>query len=298
MNHDASIIRLARERALTQRAEPVGADRTDSARDATTPMHPGMVADYEAAAEPLTRQCLPTAFAMIGDLSDDLKVLDVAAGPGGLSLAAAEAGAHVLATDMSPAMVARLAERLQPYPRCTAQVMDGQALDLPDGTFDATFSLFGVVNFPDWRQGLRELARVTRTDGHCCVSTWQDPRTVGAVPFLLEALRTTSSDTQLLPSTDDSGLPRSSDALREEMTAAGIGNVEVREVEVIWTSPTIDTMLAQQDQLFGFMPAYAALSPSDRDQLGPALRGAARIFTQEDSLRTTTTALVAAGRRT
>lgn len=95
-----------------------------------------------------------------------MSVVDIASGPGGLSASAAEAGAQVLATDISEAMVERVAQRLQPYPNCTVRVMDAQQPPLQDGFFYAAFSLFGVVNVPDWRGALRELARVTRTDGY------------------------------------------------------------------------------------------------------------------------------------
>jgi SAM-dependent methyltransferase len=49
--------------------------------------------------------------------------------------------------------------------------MDGQALDLPDAAFDAVFSIFGVIMFPDWRKGLAEMARVTRPGG----TAWSRP---------------------------------------------------------------------------------------------------------------------------
>jgi ubiquinone/menaquinone biosynthesis C-methylase UbiE len=142
---------------------------------------------HEAVAEHLTRQCIPSAFAMVGGIRPGMSVVDIASGPGGLSVSAAEAGAQVLATDISEAMVERAAQRLQPYPNCTARVMDAHALPLQDGSFDAAFSLFGVVNVPDWRRALRELARVTRTDGYGCISTWRDPSTVGPLGILAEA---------------------------------------------------------------------------------------------------------------
>jgi SAM-dependent methyltransferase len=261
-------------------------------------MQSGMVEFYEATAEPLTRQCVSTAFAMVGGVRSGTSVLDVAAGPGGLSVAAAEAGARVRATDLSPAMVARLSQRLGPYANCTAQVMDGQALDVQDGAFDAVFSMFGVVNLPDWRQGLRELARATRAGGHGCISTWTDPRGVGPVPILVEALRTTFPEVALFPP-DGEGvtLLRSPAVLQTAMGAVGFEDVEVREVEVIWTGPSLEAFVADRDRLYGFMPGYAALTPADRDRLAPALRRAAQNRGPDGSVRVVSTALVAAGRR-
>ncbi len=57
-------------------------------------------------------------------------------------------------------LVARVAAAGRP--NVDARVMDGQALALPDAGFDAVFSIFGVILFPDWRKGLAEMARVTR----------------------------------------------------------------------------------------------------------------------------------------
>jgi SAM-dependent methyltransferase len=255
-----------------------------------------MVADYESGAEPLTRQCIGTAVVMVGGIHPGMAVLDVAAGTGALSVAAAEAGARVLATDISSAMLARLSERLKPHPECAVRVMDVRAIDLEEGAFDVTFSLFGALNLPDWHQGLRDLARVTRLGGHCCVSTWRDPRAVGAVPFLLDAWSATFPDVHVFPP-EGLDVPRSPEVLRSGMTAAGFGNVDVREVEVTWTSPSVETFLAERNQLYGFLPAYAALDPHDRDRLVPALRDAALAASRDRPLATAATALVAAGQR-
>jgi ubiquinone/menaquinone biosynthesis C-methylase UbiE len=83
------------------------------------------------------------------------RVLDVAAGSGALSLRAARLGAEVLATDFAPGMVevvrARFAE--EGHDSCSAAVMDGQALELADDSFDAALSMFGVIFFPDIARG-------------------------------------------------------------------------------------------------------------------------------------------------
>ena len=93
------------------------------------------VADYEMYPENLSGQFADEAIAMVGEVDPRTNVLDVAAGTGLLRIAAARTGAHVLATDNSPAMVARLSERLAEYPGCSARIMDGQALEVHDGFF-------------------------------------------------------------------------------------------------------------------------------------------------------------------
>src|SRR3546814_13023860 len=77
-------------------------------------------------------------------------------------------------------MIARIAA--SNLPNVEARVMDGQALALEDASFDAVFSIFGVIMFPDWRKGLAEMARETRPGGHGVIATWREH---GARTFLL-----------------------------------------------------------------------------------------------------------------
>lgn len=111
--------------------------------------------------------------------------LTLGTGPGALTLAAANRGAHVLGIDASPEMVARVSARLRKAGcgGCEARVMDGQSLNIPDVSFDTAFSVFGVVVFPDWRRGTSELARVLRTGGRGCVVVFT--RAEGAAPIRL-----------------------------------------------------------------------------------------------------------------
>ena len=101
------------------------------------------------------------------------KVLDIATGTGTMALVAARAGFDVTATDFSSTMVERVAS--YKIANIEARVMDGQALDLPDGSFDAAFSMFGVTLFADWHAGLCEMARVIRSGGTATIGTWALP---------------------------------------------------------------------------------------------------------------------------
>jgi ubiquinone/menaquinone biosynthesis C-methylase UbiE len=138
-----------------------------------------MAKHYEETAHPFTARFAEAALARIA-VTPETRLLDVATGTGALALAAGRAGAQVLATDFSPGMVARVTAH--GLPNLEGRAMDGQALDLPDASFDAVFSVFGVMMFPDWRKGLAEMARVTRPGGHGVVATW---RSEGAATHLL-----------------------------------------------------------------------------------------------------------------
>jgi tRNA/tmRNA/rRNA uracil-C5-methylase (TrmA/RlmC/RlmD family) len=84
-------------------------------------------ADCEATAHRITGPVSHTALDLVG-VGPVTRVLDIAAGAGALSGPAAERGATVLATDVAPGMVRRLAERLRPFRGCEAREMDGEAL--------------------------------------------------------------------------------------------------------------------------------------------------------------------------
>lgn len=182
---------------------------------------------YEETAHPFTAHFAEAALARVA-LTPATRLLDVATGTGALALPAAWAGAQVLAIDFSPGMIARVIAH--GLPNLEGRAMDGQALDLPDAGFDAVFSVFGVMMFPDWRKGLAEMARVTRPGGHGVVATWQSD---GAATHLLlaQVMRT------LFPAREHrSGLPEGvrvlgdPDRLAAEMVAAGFSAPVIEEV--------------------------------------------------------------------
>lgn len=155
------------------------------------------------------------------------RVLDVAAGPGTLSLLAART-ALVSALDFSPAMVARLhARALAVDAQVEARVGDGMALPYPDDTFDAAFSMFGLMFFPDRARGFRELHRVLRPGGRAVVSAWVPISRVPHMQAFFAALR---DEVPGLPM-NDAHAPLSEPAdFEAEMSAAGFTDIRVEEV--------------------------------------------------------------------
>ena len=256
-----------------------------------------LVAEYEALVEPFTQQYARAALEMVAGIRPGTRVLDVAAGTGALSLLAAEAGARVLATDLSPGMVARLSQRLEAFPRCSVLLMDGQALDVADGAFDATFSMFGVMLFPDWRRGLQELARTTRPGGHGCVAVWQGSSGAGPTVLLVEAMRSAFPDKESPALPEGMAVLSRPGTLASEMAAVGFDDVEVRAVKGTWIWLAASDLVSAADRLFRLVPDYAALGPTERDRLRPALREAAERYAAGGVVRVPSLALVAVGQR-
>jgi ubiquinone/menaquinone biosynthesis C-methylase UbiE len=71
-------------------------------------------------------------------------------------------------------MIARLRERAarEGVADIDARVADGCALPFPDASFDAGFSSFGLMFFPDRARGFGELLRVLRPGAQAVVSSW------------------------------------------------------------------------------------------------------------------------------
>jgi ubiquinone/menaquinone biosynthesis C-methylase UbiE len=243
---------------------------------------------YEKTAHPFTARYAAAALAHVA-LTPESRVLDVAAGTGALALLAAQTGAQVLATDFSPGMVARIAAAR--LPNVEARVMDGQALALDDGSFDAVFSIFGVIMFPDWRKGLAEMARVTRPGGFGVVATWQDR---GAATFLLLG----QIRRKLFPERNGMTMPEAVKALSEPadfaraLTVAGYRDPRIEHVTYDYELDV--AALAEPDTLFGMSPDWASLNTSEKVAVIAEVR---RMAGERPILPVPSTALIAVARR-
>lgn len=114
------------------------------------------------------------------DLRSDQRVLDVAAGNGNASLAAARRFADVTSTDYVGALLDRgreraAAERLP----VTFQEADAEALPFEDESFDAVLSVFGVMFTPDQERAAQELMRVCRPAGKIGLANWTPASFIG-----------------------------------------------------------------------------------------------------------------------
>ncbi|WP_439816591.1 class I SAM-dependent methyltransferase [Zavarzinia sp. CC-PAN008] len=234
------------------------------------------VADYASLAEPFTAQYAVQALALAGGGRPGQRILDVAAGTGALTMPAAQAGASVLAVDFSAGMVAHLDQRLRlaglDALGCAARVMDGQALDLPDGGFDAAFSIFGVMMFPDFRKGLAEMARVLRPGGTACLAVWTRSDGAGPAPILGEVLRDLFPQIQRPVPPPGMQILITPDGLAAELGAVGLVEVAVTRIHGSWHAPSADWAVDNATLMFRQSPVYAALSAEDRQRLAEALR--------------------------
>jgi ubiquinone/menaquinone biosynthesis C-methylase UbiE len=165
-----------------------------------------------------TLQIVGESLAEAVDIRAGERVLDVAAGNGNATLAAARRFAEVTSTDYVPTLLdngrARAAaERLQ----VNFQTADAENLPFTDGSFDVALSTFGVMFTPDHARSAAEMLRVVRNGGRIGLANWtpegfigqlfktigsyvpppaglQSPALWGTEPHIVELFGTQSSD--------------------------------------------------------------------------------------------------------
>jgi len=116
------------------------------------------------------------------DLRAGQKVLDVAAGNGNVSLAAARRWCEVVASDYVPELLAGARERAAAERLDIAfREADAEALPFPDASFDVVVSTFGVMFTPDQATAAREMLRVVRPGGKIGLANWTPEGFIGQV---------------------------------------------------------------------------------------------------------------------
>ncbi len=157
-------------------------------------------------------------------------VLDVACGPGTLALKVARTASKVHGIDFSESMLAIFRKKIEQsgHGNITLHCGDAQALPYADATFDAAFSMFGLMFFPDRKRGFAEIYRTLKPGGSIAVTSWAPVDQSPAMQTMFGALRAIKPD---LPQPQRSVTTlENPDVFKQEMEDAGFRNVEVRSV--------------------------------------------------------------------
>lgn len=110
------------------------------------------------------------------------RVLDVAAGTGNASIPAAERGAEVTASDLTPELLDAGRERAQALELELEWVeADAEALPFEDASYDVVMSSIGAMFAPDHGRVADELARVCRPEGTVALLNWTPEGMIGAL---------------------------------------------------------------------------------------------------------------------
>ena len=127
-----------------------------------------------------TLQIVGESLAEAVDVRAGERVLDVAAGNGNATLAAARRFAEVTSTDYVPALLEKgraraNAEGLQ----IAFEVADAEALPFADGSFDVVLSTFGAMFTPEHARPAAEMLRVLRSGGRIGLANWTPEGFIG-----------------------------------------------------------------------------------------------------------------------
>ena len=163
------------------------------------------------------------------DVNDQTDALEIAAGSGALTVHLAPEVRSLRSIDFSPKMLAILKDRLdeQRITNVKLEEMDGQALDIPDDSYDRVASSFALMLFPDKAKGFREMRRVLHPGGKAVVSAWAGPDRFEAFAVFLKGMGAAFPDIPR-PETPPPVFSLSDpEVFRHEMESAGFHDVRV-----------------------------------------------------------------------
>ena len=127
-----------------------------------------------------TLQIVGEMLAEAADICGGESVLDVAAGNGNATLAAARRFARVTSTDYVAALLEKGRQRARAEGLEAAfEVADAEALPYPDDSFDAVLSTFGVMFAPRHQQCADEMLRVLKRGGRIGLASWTPEGFIG-----------------------------------------------------------------------------------------------------------------------
>ena len=165
-------------------------------------------------------------------LNGQTETLEVAAGSGALTELLARNVKCLLATDFSPKMIDLARRRISKagIRNVEFEVMDGQALDVYDASFDRVACSFGLMLFPDRHKGFLELKRILRPGGKAVVSGWAGPDRFEAFGLFMEAIQKALPDFPKPQTPPPVFSLADRDSFKSQMEAAGFRQVEVNFV--------------------------------------------------------------------
>lgn len=227
------------------------------------------------------------------------RVLDIACGAGEPSIGAARRGAAVTATDLAPAMVEATRRRAsQAGVSLEARVADAEALDFPDGSFDALTCRFGLMFCPQPERAAAEMRRVLRPGGRFAIAVWDVPEhnpfftVIGGV---MQKFAPAPPPDPAAPGVFRLAPPGE---LERVMRAGGFADVSIEPISLTFDYDSPEHYWTVQSDLAApLKAAVQKLPPDDVARLRDAVIEAGRLAMSDGVVRFAARALVATGAR-
>jgi len=221
--------------------------------------------------EPFLEEWLGPATEQMLDLAGigpGSRVIDIAAGSGGQTLTAARRaeGGLVLATDVSERILefAAFEAREAGLSNVATRTMDGEALDVEPGSFDAAISRLGLMYLPDKHGSLESARSALRPGGRYAAIVFAEPDRNGFFSVPIGIIRRRA---ELPPPAPGAPGPFSATGVGDLLEDAGFTDVEVRRVEAPLRMASAAECAKLERESFGALhQMLAGLPESEREE--------------------------------
>jgi SAM-dependent methyltransferase len=224
--------------------------------------------------EPTLSAWLGPATEMMLDMAgitDGSRVLDIAAGAGEQTIRAARRvgpSGYVLATDIAPNILACAedAARQAGLTNVETRVMDGENLELQEGTFDAIISRVGLIYFPDQHKALSGMHSALRPSGTIAAIVYSTPENNQFFSIPVSIIRRRAQLPPPLPGQPGPFSLGSPGVLEEAYRTAGFRDIQTRRVAAPLRLPTAAECVRFERESFGALhQMMAGLDEPERE---------------------------------
>ncbi len=196
------------------------------------------------------------------------RVLELACGPGGIGIAAAELVApdgEVVLTDVAPQMTAIAADRAKArgLRNVTTRELDLESIDEPDRSYDVVLCREGLMLVPEPALAAAEIRRVLRPGGRASISVWGPRERNPWLGAMLDAVGTQLGGTFPPPGVPGPLSLGDGGKLLEALSDGGFADVEVKEVELPWRGASFDEWWQRTTALAGPVAKLLEAQPSE-----------------------------------
>lgn len=243
------------------------------------------------------------AMLAMAEIGSGDRVLDVAAGAGGQTLAAGRlvgSEGHVLATDISSAILefAALEARRAGFDNIETRVVDGERLDVEDASFDAVISRVGFIYFPDQQAALRAMWRALKPGGALVGIVYSTPEKNGFFSIPVGIIRRRAqlpAPAPGQPGPFSFGVPG---VIERAFDQAGFIDVEIRRIDAPVRMRSAAECVAFERESFGALhQMLGGLDAAGREAAWEEIEQELRRFEGADGFEGPCELIVVAGRR-
>lgn len=240
----------------------------------------------------------------MADVKKGSKVLDVAAGAGEQTLAAARRvgkTGHVLATDLSATILtyAERAARLAGLDNVESYAIDGECLDeLNAGPFDAVISRVGLIYFPDQQKALRGMRHKLRDGGKVSAMVYSTAENNGFFSLPVSIIRRRAALPPPLPGQPGPFSLGQPEVLEKALSDAGFHDIHIEKVDTPVRVTTASECLQFEQESFGALhQMLSGLSGAEKDKAWEEIEQALQRFENRDHFEGPCEMLIAVGTR-